>query len=46
MGNGKWNTFVEIVYWQPFPTPPEMPNQENEVVAEPKKKRGRPKKNG
>lgn len=43
MGNEKWSTYVPIVYWQPFPAPPdglvEIP------IEEPKKKRrGRPRK--
>jgi hypothetical protein len=45
MGNGKWNTFVEVAYWQPFPNPPETLNETKEAPVDPiKKKRGRPKK--
>ena len=45
VGNNKWNTFLEVAYWMPFP---EAPNGLSvEVVEQPvKKKRGRPKKNG
>ena len=42
MGVGKWNTFLPITYWMPFPTPPD--GLTKVVVEEPKKKRGRPKK--
>ena len=45
LGNGKYNTFVNVVYWQPFPNPPEILNEVNETHVETaKKKRGRPKK--
>ena len=48
MGGGKWNTFVPVSYWMPYPNPPAVTS---DVVVEvsapteaPKKKRGRPKK--
>ena len=42
MGNGKWNTFLVVTHWMPFPSPH---NGAVEVTIEaPKKKRGRPKK--
>jgi hypothetical protein len=42
MGDGKFNTFLQVVYWQPMPKAPEMNNKE---IDEPvKKRRGRPKK--
>ena len=45
LGNGKWNTFLNVVYWQPFPNPPETSNETKETPVElVKKKRGRPKK--
>ena len=43
MGNGKWNTFVQIVAWMPYPDPPKSFTKETTTEA-PKKKRGRPKK--
>lgn len=46
MGKGKWNTFFNVVLWQPLPESP-IKLVEDEVPVEPvKKKRGRPKKNG
>lgn len=42
LGDGKYNTFLNVVYWQPFPEAPEnIENGEVEAV----KKRGRKKKN-
>ena len=47
LGDGKYNTFLQVVYWQPMPMPPEILNEVNDAPVEPvKKKRGRPKKNG
>lgn len=42
LGDGKYNTFLNVAYWQPFPEAPE--NIENGEV-EPVNKRGRKKKN-
>ena len=45
LGNGKYSTFVNVVYWMPFPKPPEVENEVSESPVEPvKKNRGRPKK--
>ena len=45
LGNGKWNTFLNVVYWQPLPNPPKRVNEANEDSVESvKKKKGRPKK--
>ena len=44
MGNGKWNTFCEVVLWQPFPESPIKPESDEAPVEPVKKKRGRPKK--
>jgi hypothetical protein len=49
MGNGKFNTFVPVAYWMPFPEPPKptktSEDKKEEMPVEPvKKKRGRPKK--
>lgn len=41
VNNGKWNTFLNVVYWMPMPKAPEIQNVEVEQV---KKSRGRPKK--
>ena len=55
MGNGKFNTFLPVAYWMPFPEPPK-PQKPTKVIEETKetvvekpvepvkKKRGRPKK--
>ena len=42
LGDGKYNTFLQVAYWQPMPTPPE--ELKVEEVEAPKKRRGRPKK--
>ena len=43
MGGGKWSTYLPIVYWAPFPAPPD--GLVETPIEEPKKKRrGRPKK--
>ena len=42
MGNGKFNTYIQVVYWMPYPKAPD--NLKHIDVDEPKKKRGRPKK--
>ena len=40
MGNGKFDTYMKVLYWMDMPEAPKM-----EVAEEPvKKKRGRPKK--
>lgn len=41
IGNNKWNTFLNIVFWQPFPEAPEDLNKDNASTV---KKRGRKKK--
>lgn len=41
LGDGKYNTFLNVAYWQPFPEAPE--NIEDVEVGVPKK-RGRKKK--
>ena len=41
LGNGKWNTFLQITHWMPMP---KAPSVEKAVIEENKKKRGRPKK--
>lgn len=41
LGNGKYNTFLNVEWWQPYPTPPETITKETTVL----KKRGRPRKN-
>lgn len=43
MGDGKFNTFMPIVYWMPMPEAPKFENTEK-VIEPIKKKRGRPKK--
>lgn len=43
MGDGKFNTFLPIIYWMPMPEAPKM-NDDEEPVEVVKKKRGRPKK--
>ena len=40
LGNGKYNTFLNVEWWQPYPAPPQTIITETEVP----KKRGRPKK--
>ncbi len=40
LGNGKYNTFLNVEWWQPYPEPPKMIVVETEAP----KKRGRPKK--
>ena len=42
MGNA-WSTYVPVVYWMPFPDPPDGLSET--PIEAPKKKRGRPKKN-
>ena len=48
MGNSKWNTFLSVAYWMPYPAPPSVTTDVAVEVAAPvetpKKKRGRPKK--
>ena len=45
MRDGKWNTFIPVVYWMPYPNPPVATTNTTEAPVEaPKKKRGRPKK--
>ena len=45
MGNAKFNTYLQVVYWMPMPDAPKI--ETIEVIEEPvKKKRGRPKKEG
>lgn len=46
MGNGKWNTFLPVAYWMPYPSAPteSVQTAEAPAVEAPKKKRGRPKK--
>lgn len=46
MGNGKWNTFCEVVLWQLFPESPIKSDLDEAPIEPVKKKRGRPKKNG
>lgn len=41
MDNGKWATFMNVIYWMPYPKAPEINVSSNEPV---KKKRGRKKK--
>jgi len=44
MGDGKFNTFLQVAYWMPYP---KAPDGLNENPVEPiKKKRGRKPKNG
>jgi len=43
LGDNKYNTYFNVVYWQPFPEAPEDIETDD---AEPVKKRGRKKKNG
>ena len=40
LGDGKWNTFLQVVLWQPFPEAPDDIDLYNEIP----KRRGRPKK--
>ena len=40
LGNGKYNTFLNVEWWQPYPAPPKTIETETEAP----KKRGRPKK--
>lgn len=42
LGDNKWSTFLQVVYWMPMPSAPNMSIDES--VEQPKKKRGRPKK--
>ena len=44
LGKGKWNTFLQVACWQPFPKAPENLNEDEEDTTPVKKKRGRPKK--
>ena len=45
MGNGKFDTYMKVLYWMPMPEAPKI--EVTEVIEEPvKKKRGRPKKEG
>ena len=41
LGNNKWNTFLNVVRWQPYPEAPEDLNEEETSAP---KKRGRKKK--
>ena len=43
MGNAKFNTYLQVVYWMPMPEAPKIEAEEIEDKPE-KKKRGRPKK--
>ena len=43
MGNAKFNTYLQVVYWMPMPEAPKFEVEEIEDKPE-KKKRGRPKK--
>ena len=43
LGNGTWNTFLQVACWQPLPEAPESLKASN---VDAPKKRGRPKKNG
>lgn len=42
MKDGKWSTFVKVIYWMPMPEAPDM--ESKDPVEAPKNKRGRPKK--
>lgn len=42
MGGGKFSTYVRVNYWMPYPSAPDCVDKV--VVEEPKKRRGRPKK--
>lgn len=44
MGNGKWNTYLKIDCWQPFPKAPKRKIVTTTEEKPIKKKRGRPKK--
>lgn len=51
LGNGKWNTFLDVELWMPFPDAPKRTKDVVDTKADvtvvepaPKKKRGRPKK--
>ena len=44
MGNAKFSTYLRIIYWMPMPEAPKIENQEMIEEAQPKKRRGRPKK--
>lgn len=46
MGNLKWTTYNQVVFWMPMPDAPNDFDEKEEtpVVEQPKKKRGRPKK--
>jgi hypothetical protein len=46
MGGLKWSTYSQVIMWMPMPyAPNEITEKEEETVVEqPKKKRGRPKK--
>ena len=42
VGNNKWNTFLNVVFWQHFPEAPEDLNKDDATTTV--KKRGRKKK--
>lgn len=46
MGNLKWTTYNQVVFWMPMPDAPNDFDEKEEtpVVEQTKKKRGRPKK--
>lgn len=55
LGSGKWNTFLNVEFWMPFPEAPKRVVRDPGIKVEskssvdkcevaPKKKRGRPKK--
>ena len=46
MGNLKWTTYNQVVFWMPMPDAPKdlVKKEEEPVIEQPKKKRGRPKK--
>ena len=46
MGGSKWTTYSQVVLWMPMPKAPKdvVKKEEDPVVEQQKKKRGRPKK--
>lgn len=44
MGNAKFSTYLQVAYWMPYPDAPKIESTKIIEEVQPKKKRGRPKK--